>query len=612
MRPNTDPITMEVVRNALSSIADEMALVIMRTAYSSIVRDSMDYSTGLCDRHGRAIAHGLTMALHMGSFPDAMEKLVAEYGDDVKPGDMFVFNDPYVAAGMHIPDVYIVQPMFHDGELEGYACTLVHQIDMGGIAPGSTAVYATEIFQEGLRIPILKLYEEGRPNQTFFKLMELNTRIPDKLAGDMRAQVAACKTANRAFELLVARYGRDTFRQVIDELHDHAEAMMRAEIEALPDGRWEFTDYLDGLGDDPEPIPLKIAIEIKGSEIVFDWTGSSPQVPGAINCPSPFVKSAAQLMLKAVSKADVPNFDGFSRPITQILPEGTIVNPKLPAAVAARAIIGWRAIDALQGALAQIVPDRVPAAGEGGVTFPAISGWHEGRRFVLSETLAGSWGAMPDRDGVFGVPNPGGNLTNQPVEMIEALHPIEITRYGMLENSGGPGRHRGAPAILRQYRMRADDILVVLRSDRKHHLPWGLDGGAPGTPCLHIVNPGEGQRILPPMPMEAIKFNEGDVFLHIGAGGGGYGDPLDRDPALVLADVVEERLTAEYAEQVYGVVIDPATATVDPAATEAKRKALRAGRADGGTLPAWLALFGAPLGLGEVVLTGARELEFRA
>ncbi|MGH7003672.1 MAG: hydantoinase B/oxoprolinase family protein, partial [Alphaproteobacteria bacterium] len=196
MRANIDPITMEVVKNALSSIADEMALVIMRTAYSSIVRDSMDYSTGLCDREGRAIAHGLTMALHLGSFPDAMRCLIADYGDRTYPGDVFVFNDPYTAGGMHLPDVYIVQPIFHDEQLEGYAATLVHQIDMGGIAPGSTAVYATEIFQEGLRIPIVKMYERGQPNETFFKIMESNTRMPDKLAGDMRAQIAACRTAD--------------------------------------------------------------------------------------------------------------------------------------------------------------------------------------------------------------------------------------------------------------------------------------------------------------------------------------------------------------------------------------------------------------------------------
>ena len=518
----------------------------------------------------------MTMALHLGSFPDAMAEMVRQYENDIHDGDIFVFNDPYTAGGMHLPDVYIVKPIFEAGELEGYAATLVHQIDMGGIAPGSTATFATEIFQEGLRIPVIKLYERGEPNDTFFKLMALNTRVPDKLAGDMRAQVAACNSASQAYAKLVGKYGSETFRRLVDDLHDYAETVAREEIRRLPDGAWSFTDWLDGLGDDPEPLPLKATVTIDGDRMVVDWTGSAPQVKAGINCPSPFVVSAVQMMLKSVAQQEIPNFDGFCRPIEIILPEGTLVNPTPPAAVAARAIIGWRAVDVLQGVFAQIVPEEVPAAGEGGVTFPAISGWDGDRRFVISETLCGSWGAMPGRDGVFGIPNPGGNLTNQPIEMIEALYPIEIQRYGMLENSGGPGKFRGAPGIVRSYRMLNDETLVVLRSDRKHHLPWALAGGAPGTPCLHIVNPGPDQRLLPPMPNNPVRFGPDEVFLHIGAGGGGYGDPLERDPELVRLDVLEEHLSAEYAAAVYGVVFD-ASGDVDQDATAAKRAELRSG-----------------------------------
>lgn len=609
MRANVDPITMEVVKNALSSIADEMALVIMRTAYSSIVRDSMDYSTGLCDREGRAIAHGLTMALHLGSFPDAMRCLIADYGDRTYPGDVFVFNDPYTAGGMHLPDVYIVQPIFHEEQLEGYAATLVHQIDMGGIAPGSTAVYATEIFQEGLRLPIVKMYERGEPNETFFKIMASNTRMPDKLAGDMRAQIAACRTADKAFRGLIAKYGRETFRALVDDLHNHAERMMRAEIEALPDGTWSFTDYIDGLGDVPEPLPLKVTITIKGGDITVDWTGSAPQVQGAINCPVPFVKSAAHLILKCIARDDVPNFEGFTRPIKQIAPEGTIVNPRLPAACAARAIVGWRAIDALLGAFAQIAPDRVPAAGEGGVSFPIISGFHHGQRYVCSETLAGSWGAMADRDGVFGVPNPGGNLTNQPIEMIEALYPVEVTEYGMVPNSGGPGRFRGAPAFVRAYRMLGDEATLIMRSDRRRYLPYALDGGCAGTPSWNFLNPGPEQQVVPVMPMDPITLRRGDVFSHVSAGGAGRGDPLAREPASVLDDLIEERITVDYARAVYGVVIDSATKTVDAAATARERAALAAKRGAGlDPRPAYLELFLGRYGISDFELVGEREL----
>ena len=611
---NADPITMEVVRNALSSIADEMALVIMRTAYSSIVRDSMDYSTGLCDRDGKTVAHGLTMALHLGSFPDAMQRLVADYGDDTNPGDVFIFNDPYTAGGMHLPDVYVVKPIFCDGALEGYAATLVHQIDMGGIAPGSTAVYATEVFQEGLRIPILKLYDAGRPNETFFKLMHQNTRVPDKLAGDMRAQVAACATAEKAYTGLVRKYGSEAFRAMLADLHDYADLLTRQEIAKLPNGTWRFTDYLDGLGDRPEPIPLKVAVTIEGDAMVVDWSGTSPEVPGAINCPSPFVKSAVHLIVKCIADGDIPNFEGFTRALNIRLPEGTIVNPRPPAACAARAIVGWRAIDVLLGVFAQIVPEKIPAAGEGGVTFPAISGYHKGRRFVCSETMAGSWGAMPERDGTFGIPNPGGNLTNQPIEMIEALHPLEVERYGMVQNSGGPGKFRGAPAFLRQYRVREADgdggVQIVMRSDRRQFLPYGLDGGCPGTPSWNLINPGPNQQIMAVMPMDALHLRTGEVFCHISAGGAGQGDPLERDPALVAEDVREERISLPYAEAVYGVVLNAADLSVMLAATEEARNKLRQFQAGTSATPAYLQIFQASFGLPDFRLINDRQMVY--
>jgi N-methylhydantoinase B len=600
---NADPITLEVVKNALSSIADEMALVILRTAYSSIVRDSMDYSTGLCDREGRVIAHGLTMALHLGAFPDAMQALLRDFGGDIHEGDVFVFNDPYVAGGMHLPDVYIVKPIVVKGELEGFACTLVHQIDMGGIAPGSTAVYATEIYQEGLRLPPVKMYQRGKPNDTFFRIMQLNTRIPDKLAGDMRAQIAACNSAERSFRALVERHGSEAFRGMVEELHDYAERLTRAELAALPDGTWSFTDYIDGLGDEPEPIELKATVTIAGDSLTVDWTGSSAQVKGAINCPSPFVKSAVHLMVKCIARQEIPNFEGYLRPLRIVLPEGTIVNPTPPAAVAARAIVGWRAIDTLMGVFAQIAPERIGAAGEGGVTFPAFSGWHNGQRYVLAETLAGSWGAMRNADGEFGIPNPGGTLTNHPIEKIEALYPIEIEAYGMVENSGGPGKYRGAPGIVRRYRMLGAETTIVMRADRQRHLPWPLDGGSPGTPSYHLVMSNGTQRVLPQNPMYPVRLAQGETFVHIGAGGAGVGDPLERDPAQVLEDVREERISADYARDVYGVDV------ADAAKTRQLRAQLRASR--DAHKPRYLAYFLKPLGVRDYRVEDGRNLSAR-
>ncbi len=605
MTTSADPITAQVIRNALSSISDEMALVIMRTAHSAIVRDSMDYSTGMCDRHGRIIAHGMTMALHLGSFPDAMQRLVAETRETTHPGDIFVFNDPYVAGGMHLPDVYIVKPMFVAGELEGYACTLVHQTDMGGLAPGSTAVYAQEIYQEGLRIPILKLYDRGVPNDTFFKIMTLNNRLPEMVAGDMRSQIAAVTNADRAFVRLLEKYGSATFRAFVEEMHDRAEAMMREEIRKIPDGDYTFTDYVDGLGETPDPITLQLTLRVAGDEITIDWTGTSGEVRGAINCPIPFTKAAGYMAIKCVVDGDIPNFEGFTRPIRTVAPPGCIVNPRAPAACAARALMGWRMLDTLFGALGRILPDNTPAAGEGGVSFPVIAGRHNGQAFVCTETLAGSGGALTWRDGEHGIPNPGGNGTNQPVEMIEAQFPVLITRYGLVQNSGGPGKYRGAPAFVREYRLLADEAGLIMRSDRRRHLPYGTQGGYPGTPCYNILNPGPDQQILPVMPMIQVPIRSGDVFCHISAGGAGSGDPLDRDPALVAEDVRLELLTPDYAADVYGVVLD-ADGQVDPAATAARRDGLRASRAGGGPHTAYLSHFLAPLNLANPVIEGER------
>ena len=606
--PTVDPITMEVVQNALGAIADEMALVIMRTAYSTIVRDSMDYSTGICDREGRIVAHGMTMALHLGSFPDAMRILIRDYGDDMHPGDMFVWNDPYEGGGQHLPDVYIVKPVFINDTLEGYATSLVHQIDMGGIAPGSSAVYATEIFQEGLRIPPIRLYDRGVANETFFKLMERNTRIPDKLAGDMRAQIAACRTADTALCELIARHGAAEYRAIVEELHAHAERIMRSEISNLPDGTWSFTDYIDGLGETPEPLPMTIAVTINGSDMTLDWTGSAPQVNAAINCPAPFVKSACHLIVKCIAEEEIPNFEGFIRPLNIIVPEGTIVNPTPPAACAARAIVGWRSLDVLLGCFAQIVPDRVPAAGEGGVTFPSFSGYDGEKRFVCTEAWAGSWGAMHDGDGAFGIPNPGGNLTNQPVEMVEALFPLEIMRYGMVENSGGPGKYRGAPAYQREYRFLSEETQMVMRSDRRRFLPYGLNGGCPGTPSWNLKNTGTtSQSAIPVMPMEAVLFKQGETFLHVSGGGGGHGNPLDRAPEAVLEDVREERFTAAYAKDVYGVKILGKAPVIDAVATEILQRNMRNRQLDI-EKPAYLCHFHDSFGITGFHLLGPREM----
>ena len=345
MTRTIDPVTFEVVKNALDSIADEMALVIMRSAHSAICRDSLDYSTAVCDGQGRMVAQGQLTALHLGSFPFAMQILIEQYGDNMRPGDIFAVNDPYGGGGMHLPDIYVTMPIFHEGAVEGYATTVVHHTDVGGITPGATAVHATEIYQEGLRIPLLKLYDEGRPSEMLFKIIEKNVRVPKKVLGDLRAQVAACHAGEKAFLELLGRYGAPVLHDYLDEMHDYAERVMRDEIRSLPDGSYDFTDYIDGFGHDPEPVVFQVKMTVDGDNITADWTGTSPQVKGAINAPGPFIYSATYLTLRCMVRSSIPNAEGYMRPINVIAPPGSIVNPHLPAAANARGITGFRAMD---------------------------------------------------------------------------------------------------------------------------------------------------------------------------------------------------------------------------------------------------------------------------
>jgi N-methylhydantoinase B len=570
-RSAVDPITLEVVKNALASTADEMALVIMRSAYSPVVRDTMDYSTALCDRNGRVVAQGLTLAVQLGTFPTVMAYVLEEFGSSAKPGDVYVANDPYGCGGQHLPDLYVIQPIFVAGEVEGYAATMAHHSDVGGIAPGSIAVHATEIYQEGLRIPLSKLYDGGEENTTLFRLLEANTRQPIHVLGDLRAQLAACRVGERGLTALLERYGAEA-HLYMDELQLVAERMMRAELALLPDGIHTFTDYIDGVGDDPVPIPICVRIEIAGDEVLIDFAGTSPQVEASVNCPVGMVYAACYCAIRGIVGGEIPNCEGYMIPIRIDAPAGTVVNPVLPAACGARGVIGYRVYDAIMGALAALVPDRVLAAGEGGPTLIAFGGYDAERRpFGTTEVLVGTWGARLHRDGLEGVSNPLANLGNQPVELLEADIPIEVERYGLVPDSGGAGRQRGGLAYVRAFRVRTARATLTIRTDRRDHPPYGLEGGEPGSPSSNVVVSADGARELPTMPMEASSLVEGDRFTHVSAGGGGFGPPFERDPRAVLEDVLDGKVSMAAAQERYGVVIEGGR--VDAEATAAARSA---------------------------------------
>jgi N-methylhydantoinase B len=570
-----DPITLEVVQNALGSIVDEMALTIMRTAYSGVVRDALDYSTALCDRKGEMIAQGLTIVSHLGSFPSAVRSILSKYEGRLYQEDTFIMNDPYGSGGIHLPDIYVIKPIFVDGELEAFSCVVAHHTDVGGIVPGGNATHSTEIYQEGINIPTLKLYERGEPNEAIFEILAKNVRVPVKVLGDLRAEITGTVIGERGYIQLSRRYGARVLRDYSDELLDMSERLTREDIKNLPNGEYEHTSYVEGDDMLSEPVVIHVKVIIRDDSIHLDFTGSSPMVKAGINCPLVFTRSVAVGAVRAILDPSIPNAAGYFRAITLFAPEGSVVNSVLPAPCGARGITGFRIVDCVLGALANAVPERVPADGEGGNTLISIGGYTSGLEpFVSVEIVAGSRGGAPWGDGNEGVPHPMANMANTPVEMIEVELPIHVEEYAIVRDTGGAGLHRGAMALARQVRILSDDAALEIRSDKRRHLPFGLQGGKRGTPSLNVLNPGShDEAILPTLASARLK--RGDVVRHVTAGGGGWGDALLRDPELVRRDVVNERLTPAHAESEYGVKIDPDTLGVDHGATEALRKSMR-------------------------------------
>ncbi|MBK8157938.1 MAG: hydantoinase B/oxoprolinase family protein [Rhodospirillaceae bacterium] len=545
-----DPFTFAIVKSALDTIVDDMAYTVMRTARSSIVRDVLDYSCTLCDAEGRILAQAKTVALHLGAVPDAVEALQAKFGTSLVPGDVVIFNDPY-NGGMHLPDIFMFKPIFLDGRLQGYAVVIAHHCDVGGRVPGSNAADSTEIYQEGLRIPPLKLYSAGTPNETLFALIRQNVRLPDLVLGDLDAQLATCSIGEREFCRLIERYGESETRSYFDRLIEYGEALTRKAISAWPDGSYSFTDYIDGDGIDDRRIPIVCKIIVRGDHLTVDFTGSSPQVKGAINSTLSFVKSAAYLTIRCALDQDVPNNAGIYRCITVTAPKGSILNPELPAAVAARALTGYRVVDVVMGALAQIVPDRVVAAGEGGNTVISIGGNDAKTRapFILVDMINGAWGARADKDGIEGVTNPSQNMSNMPVETLEDRFPILVEEYGFRPDSCGPGRFRGGLGLVRQYRLLAAEAMMQIRADRHVHAPYGLFGGASAATSHNQLN-------AQPLPSKTTRtIRHGDVVRHEQAGGGGYGDPLTRDVAAVAMDIADGKISESFARTRFGVVL---------------------------------------------------------
>ncbi|WP_431305612.1 hydantoinase B/oxoprolinase family protein [Sediminicoccus sp. BL-A-41-H5] len=550
-----DPITFAVVKNAMDAIVDEVAYTVIRTARSEIVKDVMDYSAAICDAKGEMVAQAKTIAQHLGAIPEAMAAVQARWGGQLAPGDAVVMNDPY-SGGMHLPDIFMFYPVFEGGELLAWTVVICHHTDMGGRVPGSNAADSTEIYQEGIRIPPLKLYRAGVMDDTLSAMIGLNVRVPEIVLGDLRAQYAACQVGARELGALVHRYGVEGMRGHLAGLLDYAERMARAEIATWPVGIYRFTDHIDSDGLSEEPVPLTVAITVVGDgTLKVDWAGSSPQVRAAINSTLSFTKSNSFLSVRCALRGDIPNNAGVFRCIEVTAPEGCVLNPISPAPVAARALTGYRVMDTMFGALAQIVPDIIPAAGEGGNTVVCLGGRHpDNRPFIIVDMISGCWGGRPDQDGIEAITNPSQNLSNTPIEVLERQHPVRIEEYALVPDSGGPGRFRGGMGLARSYRLLAEDAVLQLRADRLRFAPYGLDGGEPGGVAANWLGEGNAREAIP--GKVTMRMQRGQLLTHHQAGGGGHGPALARDPAAVALDVWNGKVSVDAARRRYGVVIE--------------------------------------------------------
>jgi len=568
-----DPFTLELVKNRLASIADEMALTITRTARSILVKEALDFSTALFDPAGQMVAQGTCLPLHMGALPAAVATVLREFGADLHPGDVFALNDPY-DGGTHLPDIVCVKPVFHDDALVGHAACLVHMTDIGGRVPGGNATDSTEVFQEGLCLPPVPLYRGGQPNRTVFDIIARNVRVPDLVLGDLRSQVAACQVGERGLIELLEIHGAEAFAANCRELLDYTERFTRAEIARLPAGRYTFRDYLDGDGLGTVRIEIRVAVTIEGDAMTVDFEGSSPQVRGAINSVLPFTSSAVWACVRSILDRGIPNNSGFFRAIRVLAPEGSVVNPRRPAAVAARGITAFRIADALFGALARVRPDLVPAAGgsapEVGLSFGGLD--EAGKPFVFVDFLVGSWGGGPWRDGLDGCSGMIANVSNTPAEVVESELPLAVTRYALVPDSGGAGRWRGGLALERCIRVLADDVVMQVRSDRHDVPPYGLEGGRVGSPSSIVLHRANGSVEHPPAKFITTMQRGDEVCVRL-ASGGGYGVADTRPPSLVLRDVQEHKLSRDAALADYGVVIEGEPATVNEVSTLACREA---------------------------------------
>ena len=537
-----NPIQLEIIRNALIAAAEEMSVTVWRTSRSSVVREILDYSTCVFDADGFSIAQAARMPVHLNSMASCLRDLISDYIplDDWHEGDVIITNDPY-CGGQHLPDIQTFAPVFLDGRRIAIVGILVHHLDVGGGAAGSYYAKATEIFHEGLRIPPLKIVDKGQYNEAVTKILLQNSREPVNVGGDFSSQLAALQVGVTNLRKIGQRYGNDYLYQACKLIQNQSEQQMRAAIATVPDGHYEYQDFVDDDGITDEAIKIAVSITVAGDLLTVDLSGSSQQATGPINCTLNMTSSAVICGVMMSIGSEIPANAGCYRPILITAPEGSAVNALSPAPVANRMAVGHRVVNAVIGALAQALPAKIAAAYYGVSYAYALNCINaDGSRQVYFDLECGGWGAHPEADGANGFSCGFHNIANSPIEMIEQTYPITFLCYALKPDSGGAGKTRGGLGLIREWQLDAPEGSFAANLDRFKYPPPGLQGGQAGTKgrlLLRRAGQGEYQRL--PSKVAGLSLEQGDAICLETSGGGGYGNPDSRSIKAIEADIVD-------------------------------------------------------------------------
>ncbi len=554
--PEIDPFTIEIIKNSLVAIGDEMFYALQKTSKSTIIYETLDYGVGITDADGRLVAQGNGVPLFIGTLDQAVGAVRAKFSDDgsLHKGDVFITNDPYGGGGTHLSDVSLIMPIFHEDTLVAFVANKAHWTEVGGKDPGSWTTDATEIYQEGLQFPTIKLFNQGQPNQAILDLIAANVRLPDMTLGDLWAGIAALRVGERRFLELCHKYGRATVHQAIDDLLDYGEQMIRLELAKLPKGTFHAEDHIDDDGIGNGPFHVQVDVTITDDRFTVDYTGSHPQVPGPINNTWTGLSSGVRAVFKALTNPEIPANEGCFRPIEIICPDATVFTAERPAPVSTYWETMLYATDLIWKALAPHMPERLPAGHFLSVCGTILSGLHpdSGDFFLLVEPLVGGWGAGATKDGQNGQFCVGdGETYNIPVEITETRYGVLVDQYAFHNEDGGAGRYRGGKGVVLDYRTVGEELFLSGTFGRHKYLPWGLKGGQEGSNNRIEILRADGSTETYGKAARVL-LHRGEVARLITGTGGGYGDPADRGPDEVRRDVKNGYITSEQAALHYG------------------------------------------------------------